>query len=94
MLPKQSDIQGVRHHRALPFERIGEFLGELRKRDAVAASALEFLILTLGRTNEVLEGHWPEITGTGSSAVWIIPKERMKAIASTASPSPRPLWQF
>jgi integrase len=80
VLPKQSDIQEVRHHPALPFERIGEFLVALRDREtAVAAYALEFLILTLGRTNEVLEGRWPEITGTGASALWVIPKERMKA---------------
>lgn len=80
VLPKQSDIQEVRHHPALPFERICEFLVALRTREtAVAAYALEFLILTLGRTNEVLEGRWPEITGTGPLALWVIPKERMKA---------------
>lgn len=80
VLPKQSDIQEVRHHPALPYERIGEFLDALRNREtAVAAYALEFLILTLGRTNEVLEGRWPEIIGTGASALWVIPKERMKA---------------
>ena len=51
---------------------------DLRKRDAVAALALEFLILTLGRTNEVLEARWPEIIGSGTTAIWVIPKERMK----------------
>ena len=78
VLPKQSDIQDVRHHPALPFEQMGDFLAVLRRRNAVAAFALEFLILTLGRTNEVLESRWPEIKGTGTSAIWVIPKERMK----------------
>jgi integrase len=78
VLPKQSDIQEVRHHPALPFEQISEFVVELREREAIAALALEFLILTLGRTNEVLEGRWPEILGKGATAIWVIPKERMK----------------
>lgn len=34
------------HHKAMPYEAIPEFVGTLRKREAVAALALEFTILT------------------------------------------------
>jgi integrase len=76
VLPKQSDIHEVRHHPALPFDRAAEFVSALRDREAVAAMALEFLILTLGRSNEVLSARWPEIDE--AAKLWIIPKERMK----------------
>jgi integrase len=93
VLPKQSDIQQVRHHPALPFERISEFLVALRMRDSsVAAYALEFLILTVGRTNEVLEGRWTEITGSGASALWVIPKERMKSERDHRVPLSAAAW--
>lgn len=65
------------HHRALAYEGIGDFMAELRKRDATAALALEFAILTAARTSEVLGAEWPEFDLEKS--VWTIPAERMKA---------------
>ena len=53
------------------------FVAELRKRQATAALALEFTILTAARTGETLGAVWSEIDLT--KALWIIPKERMKA---------------
>lgn len=77
MLPKTTKVASVEHHAALPWLEIGAFMSALRKREAMAARALEFLILTAGRTGEILGAQWSEID-TGS-ALWTIPKQRMKA---------------
>ena len=46
-------------------------------REAMAALALEFTILTAARTSEVLGATWAEVDL--DKAVWTIPAERMKA---------------
>lgn len=38
------------HHKAMPYSAIPAFVGELHKRKAVAALALEFTVLTAART--------------------------------------------
>ncbi|GMO86166.1 hypothetical protein BwSG20_73410 [Bradyrhizobium ottawaense] len=61
----------------MPYTDIPEFMAALRKREGVAARALEFTILTAARTGEVIGAQWEEI---GSSAdVWTVPSLRMKA---------------
>jgi integrase len=65
------------HHAAVPFDKVPRFMAQLRKRNAMAASALEFTILTAARTGEVLGARWCEIDSAG--AVWIVPSNRMKA---------------
>jgi integrase len=54
-----------------------DFRGRLWERDATAARALEFVILTAARTNEVLQARWGEIDF--ESTIWTIPPDRMKA---------------
>ena len=53
------------------------FVARLREREAVAALALEFAILTAARSGEVLGARWTEIDP--AAKVWTIPAERMKA---------------
>ncbi len=65
------------HHKAMPYERIPAFVGALHKRDAVAALALEFTILTAARTGEVIGAKWDEVDL--DKAIWTIPASRMKA---------------
>ncbi|MEI8396285.1 MAG: integrase arm-type DNA-binding domain-containing protein [Rhodospirillaceae bacterium] len=77
LLPARNKVQKVEHHAALPYVEMGAFVAELRKRDAIAARALEFTILTAARTGEVTGAIWPEIDM--EAAVWIVPAERMKA---------------
>jgi integrase len=77
LLPKKSKVRKVRHHPALPHDELGAFMQDLRTRAGAAAAALEFLILTVGRTNEVIGARWPEIDAKGK--VWTVPAERMKA---------------
>lgn len=65
------------HHSAMPYRDVPEFVGSLRGSDAIAAHALEFLILTAARTGEVLNARWNETNL--ARAIWTIPAERMKA---------------
>ncbi len=65
------------HHKALPYDAIPAFVGALHKREAVAALALEFTILTAARTGEVIGAKWDEVDL--DKAIWTIPASRMKA---------------
>jgi integrase len=65
----------VRHHPALAYRALPEFLARLRNMDCVAALALEFTILNASRTGEVLGGLRSEI----DADIWTIPASRMKA---------------
>jgi integrase len=79
LLPKISKLAPKKHHAALPYERIGEFMAELRAREGFAVRALEFTILTAARSGEVLGATWTEFgTIRQNSAVWIVPAARMK----------------
>jgi len=77
LLPARSKVAKVKHHSALPWQDVPEFMAELREREAPAARALEFLILTAGRSGEVLKARWDEIDLR--KRVWTVPAERMKA---------------
>ncbi|MFM7011188.1 MAG: tyrosine-type recombinase/integrase, partial [Betaproteobacteria bacterium] len=65
------------HHKAMPYEAIPAFMAKLREREAMAALALEFVILTATRTSEVLEAVWGEVDL--DKAIWTVPALRMKA---------------
>ncbi len=65
------------HHPAMPFADVPAFVRRLRKRDAVSALALEFLILTGARAGEVFGATWGEIDI--DARLWTIPGGRMKA---------------
>jgi len=65
------------HHKAMAYEQVPAFVGALHKREAVAALALEFTILTAARTGEVIGAKWDEVEL--DKAIWTIPAGRMKA---------------
>ncbi len=65
------------HYKAMPFADVPAFVGRLRAMQGVAPRALEFAILTAGRTSEVLGAKWSEIDL--DAKVWILPAGRMKA---------------
>ena len=77
LLPTKSKVRRVKHHAALPYAEIGEFIAQLKQQEGVAAQALEFTILTAGRTGEVIGSRWSEISL--AERLWTIPAERMKA---------------
>lgn len=76
-LPARSKVRKVKHHAALPYQEIAAFMVDLRAREAVAARALEFAILTAARSGEVLNASWSEFDL--DAGVWTIPADRMKA---------------
>ena len=75
LLPKRQKLTRG-HHAAMPFADVPKFMVLLRKRDAVAALALEFTILTAARTGETLGARWDEIDL--KQGVWTVPATRMK----------------
>jgi integrase len=77
LLPARGKVQKVKHHAALPYGEMGDFVAELRGQEGVAARALEFLILTATRTGEVIGARWDEFDL--AKKVWTVPGERMKA---------------
>lgn len=77
VLAKPGKVSKTEHHRALPFPALPAFLKALRTREGSSARALEFLILTAGRSGEVRGATWEEIDLKDD--VWTIPAARMKA---------------
>jgi hypothetical protein len=53
VLPRPAKIRKVQHMKALPWQTVGGFMADLRKREGMAARALEFAILTAARSGEV-----------------------------------------
>ncbi|MGE0045101.1 MAG: tyrosine-type recombinase/integrase [Hyphomonadaceae bacterium] len=76
-LPPRRSVQKVRHFNAMPYKDIPAFIAQLRKSESISALALEFAVLTAGRTTEVLHAQYSEFDF--QNAVWTIPAERMKA---------------
>jgi integrase len=76
LLPKRQRLTRG-HHAAMDFADVPAFLGELRAREGTAARALEFAILTVARSGEVLGARWGECDL--DRAIWTTPAPRMKA---------------
>jgi integrase len=77
LLPARAKVRRVQHHAALDYHEIGTFMAALRERKTLAARALEFAILTAGRTSEVTHARWDEIDV--GAKLWTVPAGRMKA---------------
>jgi len=65
------------HHKAMPYEAVPDLMRALAARNANAAHALRFLILTAGRSGEIRGARWNEVDLVAET--WTIPRERMKA---------------
>jgi integrase len=74
-LPKRSKLSKS-HHAALPYDDAPAFMARLREMPGVSARALEFLILTAARTNEIVGARWSEIDA--GERLWTVPAVRMK----------------
>ena len=61
----------------MPYQDVPNFIVQLREREAVAARALEFTILTAARSGETFGAIWSEIDL--EAKVWTVPPSRMKA---------------
>lgn len=76
LLPKPQKLRRG-HHAAMGYEAVPAFVTELRHREATAARALEFCILTAARSGEAIGLHRTEIDF--EKKVWTVPATRMKA---------------
>jgi integrase len=74
LFAKQSKVRQVKHHAAMPYDALPEFMAKLRQKTGSTARALEFCILCAARSGEVLTARPSEIAG----GVWTVPGERMK----------------
>jgi integrase len=61
---------------SLPYARMPDFMVDLRLREAVAARALEFLVLTGVRTAAVLTARWEQFDL--DQAIWTVPLTSLK----------------
>jgi integrase len=76
ILPKRDRVRRVKHHPALPYAQMHEFMPELVARAAPAARVLHLLILTCVRTSEVLLARPEEFDL--ERRIWTVPPDRMK----------------
>ena len=76
-LPARSKVAKVKHHAALPWQEMSDFMRRMTGQAGIGARALRFAILTAARSGEVRGAVWREVDLT--SATWTIPAERMKA---------------
>jgi integrase len=81
--PSPSEVKNAkapsedRHHPALPYDQISDFIKALSKSSGMGARALEICILCATRSTETLEAKWNEIDL--NEGLWEIPASRMKS---------------
>ena len=68
--------QKPKHHPALPWQDMPDFMRRIENRRDVPALALQWLILTATRSQEARGATWGEIDMRRK--LWVIPPERMK----------------
>jgi integrase len=66
-----------KHHAALGWQDVPEFMGDLGDREAIAALCLRFVILTAARSGEARLAQWSEFDL--ENRTWTVPADRMKA---------------
>lgn len=76
LLAAPRKLRRVRHHPAMPFVDLPLFMIDLRAANGIAHRALEFTILTVLRTSEVLGARWLEFNFVDKT--WNVPGTRMK----------------
>jgi integrase len=76
VLPRPEKLAKSQHLAAMPYAQLPAFIAKLQRQGNNAARALEFLILTASRSNEVNGARWDEFDLDAS--VWTVPLERMK----------------
>lgn len=87
-LPRISKVKSVRHHPAMPWQQIPDFMDDLQYKMGISPRALEFTIFTAARSGEVRGALWSEIDL--EQALWTIPASRMKGGRDHRVPLSRP----
>ena len=84
ILPLGGRVGGRKHHAAMPYRDVPAFVSRLRERDGAKFRALEMIVLTGARKNEVLGMTFDEVDL--EQGVWTVPASRMKAGRSHCVP--------
>jgi len=77
LLARPKKLKKIEHLEALPIDDVAAFLVNLHQVQGASARALEFAVLTAGRSAEIRGARWPEIDL--AARIWTVPAERMKA---------------
>jgi integrase len=77
LLPSPKGLKKVKHHPAVPYQMVGDFMLKLRANDSISARCLEFLVMTAVRSGSVRQAEWSEIDL--KQRVWTIPGEHTKS---------------
>ena len=85
-------LRQVRHHEAMSYDLIPDFVTRLRTVSRLSACALEFLILVAGRASEVTGARWDELDLVGG--IWRIPGSRIKTACPMRWCCPVAHWPF
>ncbi len=75
-LPSPRGLKQVKHHPAVPYTQMAEFMAQLRRHEGISARALEFLALTGVRSGSVRLAEWSEIDF--DQKLWTIPASHTK----------------
>ncbi len=85
-LAAPNKVATVKHHPALPYALMGDFMTKLRTNESISAKALQFLILTAVRSGSVRAAEWSEIDLVNK--LWIIPAAHTKTKQEHRVPLP------
>jgi integrase len=92
ILPAKSRVAKVKHHAALSYTELPQFMTAMRSQGGVGVQALRFAILTAARTGEVIGADWREIDFENKT--WTVPASRMKAGREHRVPLSRPAMEI
>jgi integrase len=76
LLAERTKVAKVRHQPALHYDKVPEFMVELRDNGSISARALEFTILTAARTHNTIGATWAQVDLEAKT--WTIAGEEMK----------------
>jgi integrase len=76
LLPKVKKIHTPTHHSALPWAMAPDLVGTIVAKEGQSFRALEMLLLTATRTNEVVGAKWEEFDF--ERRIWTVPAKRTK----------------
>lgn len=82
-----------KHHPAMDYKQLPDFVRSLSKRDGIAPRALEMLILTVARTGSLIGMHDSELD-LRNAHTWTIPASRMKGGKEHVVPLPARAMQI
>ena len=85
-LPAPRGLKEKKHHPAVPYRSVGDFMAKLRSNNSTSARALEFLVLTVVRSGSVRSSTWAEIDL--EKKIWTIPAAHTKAKREHKVPLP------